>query len=292
MGWPTQVGVAEGVFFLLSFHFAMTLPTTPTADATDAPVLCTLQDGVGRVLFNRPQQLNALDVPAAQAFAQACRRLAAEPGLRVVLLSGAGRGFGAGGDLATFRGEAAEATAGAVIEAMHEGVRLLTGLQAPVIASLHGVVAGGSLSLAMACDLAVAAEGTRFNLAYVNVAANCDVSGSWHLPRLVGLRNALQIALLGETFLADEALRLGLVNRVVPADQLAAETERWVQRFAQGPTLALGKLKRLLRTAFDHDLSTQLDAERDAFKASTRTHDFQEALNAFFDKRPPVFQGR
>jgi 2-(1,2-epoxy-1,2-dihydrophenyl)acetyl-CoA isomerase len=255
------------------------------------PVLTTRNGAVVQLQFNRPQQLNTLDVPTAQAFLAACQAIAADASVRVVVLSGAGRGFGAGGDLASFRSDAT-ATAMAVIEPMHQAVEVLTGLNAPVIASLHGVVAGGSLSLVTACDLAIAAEGTKFNLAYVNVAANCDVSGSWHLPRMVGLRNAMQIALLGDTFLADEALRLGLINRVVPADQLAVETGKLAQRLANGPTLAIGKLKKLLRASFNNDLPTQLNAERDNFRASTQTHDFKEALDAFFGKRPAVFEGR
>lgn len=256
-----------------------------------APVLSTRNGAVVQLQFNRPQQLNTLDVATAEAFLAACQAVAADDTVRAVVLCGAGRGFGAGGDLASFRTDPG-AAAMAVINPMHQAVQLLSQLNAPVIASLHGVVAGGSLSLAMACDLAIAAEGTKFNLAYVNVAANCDVSGSWHLPRLVGLRNAMQIALLGETFLADEALRLGLVNRVVPADQLVAETDRLAQRLAAGPTLAIGRMKRLLRMSLNNDLPTQLDAERDCFKASTQTHDFTEALDAFFNKRSPLFEGR
>ncbi len=259
---------------------------------TEAPLVLTTRNGaVAHLQINRPQQLNTLDVPTANAFLAAVRTLAQDASVRAVVLSGAGRGFGAGGDLASFQTDPT-AAAIAVIEPMHQAVQVLTGMDAPVIARLHGVVAGGSLSLAMASDLAIAAEGTKFNLAYVNVAANCDLSGSWHLPRLVGLRNAMQIALLGDTFLADEALRLGLVNRVVPADQLEAATDQIAQRLANGPTLAIGKMKRLLRASLDHDLPTQLDAERDAFQASTRTSDFQEALSAFFTKRPPAFQGR
>ncbi|MES2423208.1 MAG: enoyl-CoA hydratase-related protein [Pseudomonadota bacterium] len=256
-----------------------------------SPVLLTRNGAVAQIQFNRPQQLNTLDVATAQAFLAVCQTVQADSSVRAVVISGAGRGFGAGGDLASFKTDPS-ATAVAVIEPMHAAIKILTSLDAPVIASLHGVVAGGSLSLAMACDLAIAAEGTKFNLAYANVAANCDVSGSWHLPRLVGLRNAMQIALLCDTFLADEALRLGLVNRVVPADQLAAETEKLAQRLANGPTLALGKLKKLLRASLNNDLATQLDLERDAFRASTATRDFGEALDAFFNKRPPLFEGR
>jgi 2-(1,2-epoxy-1,2-dihydrophenyl)acetyl-CoA isomerase len=176
--------------------------------------------------------------------------------------------------------------------ASDEAVLLLVHMNAPVIASVHGVVAGGSLSLAMACDLTIAAEGTRFNLAYANVGANCDVGGSWHLPRLVGLRNAMQIALLSDTFDATEALRLGLVNHVVPLDTLQDETLALASRLAVGPTLAYGRMKRLLRQSFETDLSSQLDAERENFKASTQTQDFKEALEAFFAKRRTVFTGQ
>ncbi|MFM9881143.1 MAG: enoyl-CoA hydratase/isomerase family protein [Burkholderiaceae bacterium] len=258
------------------------------------PVLLTQEAGIATLTFNRPAAMNALDVATAVAFAQACQTLTDTPDLRVVVLRGAGRAFGVGGDLSAFHEPAqdAQTVANALIAHMHEGVKLLAALNAPVLASLHGVVAGGSLSLSLACDLAIAAEGTRFNLAYANVAANCDVSGSWNLPRMVGLRNAMQIALLSDTFDAQEALRLGLVNRVVPADKLEEETAALTQRLAKGPTLAYGRMKKLLRQSFDNDLPTQLDAEREAFVASTQTSDFNEALTAFFAKRPAVFTGQ
>jgi 2-(1,2-epoxy-1,2-dihydrophenyl)acetyl-CoA isomerase len=258
---------------------------------SNEPILLQREGAIARLVLNRPQQLNAMDVAMAEAFAAACATLEADRSVRVVVLSGAGRCFGAGGDLASFRSEP-QATALRVIDPMHEGLRRLASMDAPVIASLHGSVAGGSLSLALGCDLAIAADDAKFNLAYVNVAANCDVGGSWHLPRLVGLRRAMQIALLGDTYLAPEALSMGLVNRVVPAAELAATTQALAERLAQGPTLALGRMKRLLRASFDNELSTQLDLERDAFHASAGTQDFAEALNAFFDRRKPAFQGR
>ena len=174
---------------------------------------------------------------------------------------------------------------------MHQGLKRLTALNAPVIASLHGSVAGGSMSLALGCDLAIAADNTRFNLAYANVAANCDVGGSWALPRVVGLRRAMAIALLCETINADEALAMGLVNRVVPAAELTEATQALAQRLAYGPTLAYGRMKRLLRASFDNDLPTQLDHERDAFHASAGTQDFAEAMSAFFERRRPAFKG-
>lgn len=258
----------------------------PVADS----ILLFREGGLAHLRLNRPEALNALDVPTAALFAQRCRELASDSGVRAVVITGEGRGFGAGGDLSAFKADATEA-ARLIIEAMHEGVRLLTAMNAPVVAGLHGVVAGGSMSLALACDLAIAAEGTKFNLAYVNVAANCDVSGSYSLPRIVGLRKALEIALLGESFDAGEAHRLGLVNRVVPADELLAQTLALGQRLANGPTLALGKLKRLMRVSFDHTLEEQLDLECRAFQDSTKTADFAEAMQAFFAKRKPNFTG-
>ena len=170
----------------------------------------------------------------------------------------------AGGDLTELRADPT-GTAQALIGPMHEAVLLLTQMRAPVVASLHGAVAGAGLSLALACDLALAAEGTRFTLAYVNIGASCDVFIGWSLPRVVGLRKALEIALLGDAFDAAEALRLGIVNRVVPAAELESQTQDLAQRLARGPGEALAQMKRLLRTSFANDLRTQLDAEREAF---------------------------
>ena len=255
------------------------------------PLLVSREAGVVTLTFNRPAAMNALDVPTAHAFLAACKSLDGDAQVRAIVIRGVGKAFGVGGDLSELQKGDGFTPAG-LIDPLHEGIKLLAAINAPVIASLHGVVAGGSLSLSMACDLAIAAEGTRFNLAYANVAANCDVGGSWNLPRLVGLRNAMQIALLSETFDAAEALRLGLINRIVPADTLQEETQALANRLAAGPTLAYGRLKRLLRQSFETDLATQLDAERDNFTASSKTADFKEALVAFFAKRRPVFNGK
>ncbi|MES2262628.1 MAG: enoyl-CoA hydratase-related protein [Pseudomonadota bacterium] len=254
-------------------------------------VMLDCEGAVARIVFNRPEALNALDLPTAAAFVAACEKVAADKGIRAVVICGEGRAFGVGGDLAALR-DGGRAAADELIGYMHRGVTLLAALDAPVIAAVHGAVSGGSLSLALACDLVLAAEGSRFNLAYANVAASCDVAGSWSLPRLVGLRKAVEIALLSETFDAAEALRLGLVNRVVAADQLQEQALALAQRLASGPTLALGRMKRLMRSSFDHDFSTQLDAERQGFSDSVGTADFQEALGAFFGKRKTVFSGR
>jgi len=244
--------------------------------------------GIVRLCFDRPQQRNALDRATAQAFAHACRDVAADHSVRAVLVCGAGGAFMTGGDLHELRADPTGAALG-LIGPMHEAIVLLSEMRSPVIASLHGAVAGAGLSLALACDFAIAAEGTRFALAYVNIGASFDLSGSWSLPRLVGLRKAMEIALLGERFDAAEALRLGLVNRVVPAASLEAETLALAQRLAAGPAQSIAQMKRLLRISFGHDLRGQLDAERSAFLACAATPDFIEGVDAFLGKRPPRF---
>lgn len=255
------------------------------------PVILRRDGAVAEIRFNRPAQLNAINVPTARAFLDCCRAIAAATDIRAVVLSGEGTAFGAGGDLNELSKDAVTGAL-ALIPPVHEAVTLMAELDVPFIASLHGIVAGGSLSLAMACDLAIAAEGTKFNLAYVNIAASCDGSSSWSLPRIVGMRNAMAIALLGESFGADEALRLGLVNRVVPLAALESSTRELAQRLAAGPTRAIGRIKRLIRTSFDNDLRTRLDQERDEFVANARSEDFTGAVAAFLQKRRPQFRGR
>jgi 2-(1,2-epoxy-1,2-dihydrophenyl)acetyl-CoA isomerase len=255
------------------------------------PLLVHREGALVRLQLNRPDALNALDLPMARALARAAGELAVDESVRCVVLQGAGRGFCAGGDLIKMKADPVP-VAGELIEALHAAIISLCGMRAPLLASVHGVVAGAGMSLLLACDLAIAAEGTRLNLAYVNVGASCDGSSSWSLPRVVGLRKALEIALLGENVDAAEALRLGLLNRIVPADELEAQTRSLAQRLADGPTQALGEIKQLLRDSLQTGLRQQLDAEAAAFLRSAATQDFAAGIDAFVAKRAPRFIGR
>lgn len=259
--------------------------------STPSPLQVEREGAVVTLRFNRPDALNALDVPLAQALRSAVRDIAADDSVRAVVLRGNGRGFMAGGDLATLRADPVQG-AQDLLEPLNEAVTLLSRLNAPVIAQVHGVAAGAGLSLMLQADFVVAAEGTRFNLAYIHLGASCDVGASWALPRLVGLRKALEIAMLSEPIDAAEALRLGLVNRVVPAAELDGAVTALAQRFAQGPTVALGHMRRLLRDSFDRDLPAQLAAEATAFADCAHTADLPAGIAAFFSKQPAVFQGR
>ncbi len=256
-----------------------------------SPLIVTRQDAIVTLQFNRPEALNALDLPMAQAMLQAVQGIAQDASVRAVLLKGAGRAFIAGGDLATLHADPARG-ARALLAPLNQALELLQQIDAPVIAQVHGAAAGGGLSLMLMCDFVLAAEGTKFNLAYINLGTSCDLGGSWALPRLVGLRQALEIAMLGDNFNADDALRLGLINRVLPAAELDAAAQALAERLASGPTKAYGQMRRLLRSSFDRDFGAQLAAEAQAFDSCAHSADMREGLQAFIDKRKPQFNGQ
>lgn len=262
----------------------MSTPSSPPLQLERHGAIATLR-------FARPEALNAINVPMAQALLSAARQLAADPTVRAVVLCGAGKGFMAGGDLATLRADPVQGAAD-LLGPLNEVLQVFATMNAPLIAQVHGVAAGAGLSLMLQADFVLAAEGTRFNLAYINLGTSCDVGASWALPRLVGLRKALEIALLGDTLSSAEAERLGLVNRVVPADQLDAEVQKLAERLAKGPTLAYGAMKRLMRESFERNLGAQLAAETTAFAGCAATQDMKAGIEAFFAKQPAAFQGR
>lgn len=254
-------------------------------------VLHWREGAVAHIRFNRPQALNAIDAAMAQAFLRSCEQIASDPQVRVVWLTASGRAFMAGGDIAAMDANP-EAVADDLIAGMHGALRILARIDAPVVASVQGAVAGGGLGLVLGgADLIVAAEGTKFGVAYPLIGASCDCSTSWSLPRIVGLHKALELALLGDTVEAGEALQLGLCNRVVPADQLESASAAIVNRLAAGPTRAYGRLRRLVRDSLATGFDQQLDDEAAGFRECTATGDFKEGVAAFMAKRKPAFQG-
>ena len=257
-----------------------------------SPVLCEVAGGIARLRFNRPEALNALNSATAEAFVEAVNRVLADPTVRVVLLSGEGRAFVAGGDLAAFRAsDDRPALAGAIIPPFHAALEALAAAPQAVVAMVHGAVAGAGMSILAMADLSIAADDASFTMAYSRVGVPPDCGGSWALPRLIGLRRALELALLSPVIDAAEAHRIGLVNRVVARDALETEALALAARLAASAPLAMAQTKALMRAAFDTDLGPQLAAEQAAFTACAGTQDFHEALEAFFGKRRPVFTG-
>ncbi len=257
----------------------------------NSPLIVSREGAVAVLTFNRPDSLNAIDIPMAEGLLREARFIAADPSVRALLMKGAGKGFMAGGDLDLLKSDPHGAAA-ALIAPLHEALLVLASIDAPIVAQVHGVAAGAGLSLMLQADFVLCAEGTRFNLAYVNIGASCDVGASWSLPRWVGLRRALEIALLGDTMDASTAERIGLVNRIVVSDALPAEAMALAQRLAAGPTKALGQLRRLMRSSLDNDLAAQLDLEAAGFQQCASTEDFQLGIEAFFARKRPAFTGR
>jgi 2-(1,2-epoxy-1,2-dihydrophenyl)acetyl-CoA isomerase len=256
------------------------------------PLLVERSGAVTRLRFNRPDRLNAIDAGMAAALRDAVAGLAQDPDLRCVVLCGAGRAFMAGGDIGAFQGPEALAEIRRILAPMHEAVAGLAALPVPVLASVQGAAAGAGLSLALGADLAIAAEDARFALGYLKLGTVPDCGGTWVLPRLLGLRGAMGLALLGDELNGKAALAAGLVNRVVPAAGLEAATEALAQQLASGPTAAFGRAKALLRAASGQDLGAQLQAEEAAFLASAGTADFAEGVAAFLGRRRAQFQGK
>jgi 2-(1,2-epoxy-1,2-dihydrophenyl)acetyl-CoA isomerase len=255
------------------------------------------RDGaVALVTLQRTEALNALDEALVTALGAALAELASDAQMRAVVLTGSGRAFCAGGDVKAFLAHLDDDPAGflrKIAGGFHERVVLpLRRMPKPVIAAINGVVAGGGVGLALACDLRVASSAARITLAYPNIGLTVDGGGSFFLPRMVGLGRALELMLLSEPVDAQEALRLGLVNRVVEPDALLPEALEMARRLAAGPTAAYGMIKELANQSFSNDLPAQLDAELERMAAAAKTQDHREGLRAFAEKRRATFVGR
>jgi len=261
-------------------------------------VLLDVADGVATLTLNRSQALNALSVEMMQDLGGVVRELVRRTDIAVLVVTGAGDHFMAGGDLKDFARhlhlshEARLATFRAMIEQhINPTVELLQNLRCPVIAKVRGACAGFGLSLMLGCDLAVSADDAVFTTAYAGVGLSGDGGASYFLPRIVGRRKAAELMLLAERFDAAEALRLGMVTKVVPAAELDAETARLAARLKAGPRHTYAEIKALLAASHGNQLESQLQSEAEAFARCAATADFGEGVSAFLDKRRPVFRG-
>ena len=258
-------------------------------------VLYESQAGIATLTFNRPKVLNALDAGMREGLELALDRVEADPALRVVVLRGAGGGFMAGGDIKFFTEITALPPAERTrrfekfIHHVHPTIVRMRRLRVPLVASVHGPVAGIGMSFLMACDLAIAAEDSFYTLAYCHLGTSPDGGSTFFLPRHVGSKKAMEIALLGDRFDAATALRLGLVNEVVPSAELDRRVGELAMRLARGPAAAYAATKRLLNQSATASLETQLQGEAESFAACTATADFVEGVAAFIGKRPASF---
>ncbi|HEX2470743.1 MAG TPA: enoyl-CoA hydratase-related protein [Candidatus Limnocylindrales bacterium] len=247
---------------------------------------------VATLTLDRPDSLNALTVPVKVALREALESMAEDRAVRAVILTGAGRAFCAGQDLAEREEPDAAPLDVEVRERYNPIIRALRSMGQPAIAAVNGVAAGAGASLAFACDIRIAAAEARFMLAFGRIGLVPDSGATWFLPRLVGPAKAAELALVGDPVDASEALRLGLVSRVVPGDQLITEARTIADRLADGAPLAMALTKGALERALTIDLDEALEGEAKLQGIAGASADHAEGLAAFREKRPPRFTGR
>ena len=256
-----------------------------------------VKDGVAVLTLNRPDRLNAMSRPMLDALLEALPRLAEDPEIGVVVLTGAGRGFCAGGDVKAMAegtelgGQTMEERAQALRSRM-ETSRWLHEMPKPTIAMMRGPAAGAGLSLAMACDLRIASDTIRLGTAFARVGYSGDFGGSYYLTQLVGTAKARELYFTADLLDAQQALGLGLVNRVVADARLEEETMALASRLARGPRVAYRYMKRNMNAAESASLKEMLDLEAWHHARTGMTEDHREAARAFVEKREPQFKGR
>jgi 2-(1,2-epoxy-1,2-dihydrophenyl)acetyl-CoA isomerase len=254
-----------------------------------------IADGVATLTLNRPERLNALSTGILDGLLEALPRLAKDPDVGAIILTGAGRAFCAGGDVKRMVEDPAQQNLEDAVQRLRgrmESARLLHEIEKPTIAMVNGVAAGAGLSLALACDLRIAAQSARFVTAFANVGFSGDFGGSYFLSKLVGTGKARELYYTAASPDAANALALGIVNQVVPDDELLSATRALATRLAKGPRVALGLMKRNFNAAESGMLSELLDLEARHQIETGRTEDHREAARAFVEKRTPVFRGR
>ncbi len=258
-------------------------------------ILFEEKDGVATISLNRPDKLNAFNGEMHEELHAALDVAALEDEVRCVVLRGEGRGFSAGADLRSedlSRENGGAPDLGEYLRrTFSPTVQKISGMHKPVLASLHGPVYGAGVGLALACDLRLAAQSASFSVAFIKIGLMPDAGVSYFLPRVVGLGRAMEMSMLGDAVDADEAQRIGLVNKVVPEDELEKETAALAGRLAAMPTVALARIKHSLYASFEADLVTVLEAEAEGQSECGYTSDHAEGLAAFFDKRAPDFTG-
>ncbi len=252
-----------------------------------------VSNAIATITMNRPDAANALNLVMAKELGEVAIICDEDPGIRAVVLTGAGRFFSAGGDISGFK-EAGDKV-GMLVKDMtmhfHAAVSRFNRMDAPVVGAVNGMAAGAGFSFASSCDILIAAESAVFLSAYTASALTPDGSSTYFVPRLVGLRRAMDLMLTNRRLTATEAMEWGMVSRVVPDDEVLAAATELATRFAAGPTKSFGATKRMLHESLSSSLETQMELESRTIADITRTRDAQEGITAFLEKRKPTFTG-
>lgn len=252
------------------------------------------KDGVARITLNRPEAQNAINLELTRELMHAAIACDEEDAIRAVLLTGTGTIFSVGGDIREFvaAGQKLAPLTKEMTVYLHAAVSRFARMDAPLVAAVNGVAAGGGFGLACMADVVLAAESARFCAAYTRSGLAADTSTTYFLPRMVGMRRAAELLLTNPTLSASEAAACGLVTRVVPDEKLLAESTALATELAAGATRAYGLVKKLLQSSFGETLESQMEYEARAIAESARSEDVAEGIRAFSEKRKPVFRGR
>ena len=258
--------------------------------------MCT-ENGVATLTMNRPDSRNALSMDMRKLLCEALHEVELDTAVRCVVLKGEGDHFMAGGDVKGM-GESIKKSPEEIrkefmlrIHDLHPIMFAMRRMPKPIIASCRGAAAGAGVSIALACDLVIASEDAFFTLAYCKIGTSPDGSSSFHLPRAVGIKKAMEIALLGDRFDANTAKDIGMINFVVPSNELESETKKLAERLANGPTHVYGNTKALFYRSLESEFESQLQAEAEYFSDCASKEDFKEGVSAFIEKRSPNFTG-
>lgn len=253
-----------------------------------------IKDRVGTITLNRPESYNALNALMAKELFSAAIELDESDEIRCIVVTGAGKAFCSGGDVKDFAANLPRIgiLVKEVTTHLHGAISRLVRTPKPVIMGINGVAAGGGFSLALSGDLVLAAESARFTMAYSKIAATPDGSSTYFLPRVIGLRRALELYYTNRILTAQEALEWGMVNRVVADEEFTEALSTLAKQLAQGPTLAFGGAKLLFHQSTTESLETQMEHEAQAFARIGQTEDFWHGVNAFRHKKTPILKGR
>lgn len=258
-------------------------------------LLVDRRDGIATVTLNRPERLNALSNELMSELAAALDEIDADDSIRCLLLTGAGRGFCSGADLASGdlnKDGGMPDLGNALHERYHPVIRRLAAYRMPVVCAVNGPAAGAGMSLALTGDIVIAAKSATFLQAFANIGLVPDAGSTYFLPRLAGSARAMGMAMLGEPLPAETAADWGLIWKCVADDELMAAAQKVAAKFASGPTVGLGLIRRIMRQSHDNSLDTQLKVEREAQRLAGRSRDFVEGVMAFLQKRPAKFTGK
>lgn len=252
------------------------------------------RDGVAWIRMNRPEELNALNMPMAEELCKVAAYCSTEDRVRCLVLTGTGKAFCAGGDVKDMYRTLQESTRADLFlrelaMRLHTFVADITRMPKPVIAAVNGTAAGAGMSMSLACDLSVAVEDAKFVLAYTNIGLVPDGSSTYFLTRVLGYKKAMELVYLNEPIKADEALKLGIVNRVYPSDSFEESVSSVALKLAKGPTKAYGRAKGILRLGLQESLESQMENERQGIAESAIGGEFREGVTAFVEKRKPDF---